>query len=357
MRVYIPSDFWKERDRRGLFILVRPFLGQTGWNNSYDALVKWNLQDIGIHCTDSLPDAGMMLLPYTINDYLKWGEYNRLVQYNNWCIENNIKGYGFVSGDWGESFPEFSNLIYFRLSGFRKQLSSRNQGFPVSLSDHYIRLYRSDIVSIRQYSENPVIGFCGHATLSFSKRIKESLKFFKENTRRLIKRPFRSDLEPIFPSAYYRAKIMRNLEHTGSLTTNFIYRSNYRAGAKTETQLKETTKAYYDNILNSDYVLCIRGGGNFSVRLYETLMMGRIPVFVNTDCLLPFPEEINWKIHAVWVEWSERKFIADKILKFHKQQTATSFMQLQKANRDLWLNQLSVAGIYRLLLSRAKKTA
>ena len=33
----------------------------------------------------------------------------------------------------------------------------------------------------------------------------------------------------------------------------------------------ESTLEYYNNIRESDYVLCLRGGGNYSRRLYETL--------------------------------------------------------------------------------------
>ena len=59
---------------------------------------------------------------------------------------------------------------------------------------------------------------------------------------------------------------------------------------------------FYENMVSSDYIVCVRGGGNFSVRLYETLAMGRIPIFINTDCLLPLNKSIDWKKHVVWIE-------------------------------------------------------
>jgi hypothetical protein len=97
-------------------------------------------------------------------------------------------------------------------------------------------------------------------------------------------------------------------------------------------------------VRNSDYVLCIRGGGNFSIRLYETLMMGRIPVFVNTDCFLPQTDRIDWKKHVIWVEWVDRKNIAKIVSNFHTYVHSDAFKAMQLANRELWKNELSVAG-------------
>jgi len=83
--------------------------------------------------------------------------------------------------------------------------------------------------------------------------------------------------------------------------------------------------------------------GNFSVRLYETLLMGKIPIFVNTDCLLPLADEVDWKQHMVWVEWEERHLIVDKVLEFHKTISNEDFLELQRKNRKLWKEILTVA--------------
>ena len=117
--------------------------------------------------------------------------------------------------------------------------------------------------------------------------IRDRVKCVLENGKRFTKNPFNTVYEPLFASAYERAKLLSYFVKSDKVKTNFIYRENYRGGAITTEQRTKTTLEYYNNILESDYVLCVRGAGNFSVRLYETLMMGKIPVFVNTDCLLP----------------------------------------------------------------------
>ena len=69
-------------------------------------------------------------------------------------------------------------------------------------------------------------------------------------------------------------------------------------------------------------------------------MVGRIPIFVNTDCILPFEEQIKWKSHVVWVEWDQIKHINEIILDFHNQLTAKNFYDLQAENRNLWVSRL-----------------
>ena len=344
MKIYIPSLPHFNLDQRRMFLLCRPFITDGLWQNNTVNQSEWGLLPNEFTYVETIENATIMLLPFSINDYFELGFSIYLKRYNQQCIQYNIKAYAFIGGDWGLALPEFEHITYFRMGGFRSQLSQLNQGFPAALSDHYVRLYVKQEIEVREKQAKPIVGFCGHATLSLKKRLKENMKFVIENLKRAIRNPFRNDWEPLFASAYQRALLMKSLEASEQVHTNFIYRNNYRAGYKTPQQLENTTLEYYENIRNSDYVLCVRGGGNFSIRLYETLMMGRIPVFVNTDCLLPQTDKINWKKHLVWVEWEDRKRIAEIVSGFHHSITSDDFKAMQLANRELWKNELSVAG-------------
>ena len=70
---------------------------------------------------------------------------------------------------------------------------------------------------------------------------------------------------------------------------------------------------YLHNMIDSDYMLVIRGAGNASFRLFETLCSGRIPVLVDTDCVLPYEEQVDWKQYCVWVDQTELPYIAEKV--------------------------------------------
>lgn len=348
MKVYIPNDVSLNVPEKELFILTRPFRHQGKWMNNSSVLERWGIGVGKILFTDAIEEAGVILIPYSLNTYVSGGKQILLAKYNEMANKFGIVGYGFISGDWGYKYKEFERLIYFRMGGLRTQLSQRNQGFPVAVSDRY---HRWEGFEIREKQKLPLIGFCGHASLSMRKRIREILKIQIANAKRVLSNSIRTKLEPLFPSAYNRARLLKILEGSEKLRTNIIYREHYRAGAKSEIERDRTTQEYYNNINNSDYVFCLRGGGNFSVRLYETLMMGRIPVFINTDCLLPFPEMIDWKKHVVWVEWKDRHNLVERIIAFHNQLSNEQFKALQISNRELWKKTLSVNGILNILTS------
>ena len=110
--------------------------------------------------------------------------------------------------------------------------------------------------------------------------------------------------------------------------------------------INKVKKEFFDNIINSDYSLATRGKGNFSHRLYEILCCGRIPLFVNTDCVLPFENQINWKEHCIWVEYKDIKYFDKIINEFHNSIDSNSFIRMQQSNRILWKEWLSPEGFY-----------
>lgn len=328
--------------------MLRPFWDSGTFKDSAILKQEYGLEPQRYQLAQQLAATDYCFLPLPVQAYQHDG-CKRLGKFLNECKELNVKVFGMISGDFGEEFIDHPQLIAFRMGGFRSQLSLRHQGFPAALSDHLPRLFGSEDIATREWKAKPTIGFCGHASHSPLKALSEYLKLIRENLRRALNKPVRRDYEPLFASALERARLLKILESSSSLETHFIYRKHYRAGARTEEERHISTLEYYTNIRESDYVLCLRGGGNFSVRFYETLLMGRIPVFINTDCLLPFPDQIPWKEHVVWVEWEERHLMADKILAFHRSLSPEQFIALQHKNRRLWKEQMSLSGLYEMI--------
>ena len=348
MNIYILNIILQSVEKKSLFILTRPFCADNTWIDDVTEKKNWGVDDT-IHFVETIENAQIVFIPLSINSYFLENKVNELAALNVLCQQQKITAYGFIAGDFGIAFPDFSNIIYFRASGFKSQLPKQNKGFQVALSDHFQLLYQTEDITPNSKKELPTIGFCGHATVSIFKRLKEMLIFGRENLKRLLKNPFRKDWEFYFASAYERARLLKLLEKSSLVKTNFIYRNSYRAGAKTAEDLEKTTKEYFDNLYISDYVLCVRGAGNFSVRFYETLMFGRIPIFVNTDCMLPFEDKINWKNHVVWIEWKDREKIAALVADFHKQISNEDFIKMQLNNRKLWKETLSINGMLQIL--------
>lgn len=349
MKIFIPHTSYPVKNKKELFILTRPFFSKEKWLNDDVEKQKWKL-DNSYTLVSNIAEADIVLLSFSINNYFDWKLGKELKSISDECNKYNKNAFGYISGDFGIAFPEFSNITYLRMGGFRSQLSQKNKGFPVTYSDYFQILFQQENPKPHSKPELPIVGFCGHATLSNVKRAKEMIKCLLENGKRFISNPFRKDWESLFASAYERARLLTCLSNSDLVKTNFIFRSHYRAGAQTEQERHQTTLEYYNNIAESDYVLCVRGAGNFSVRFYETLMMGKIPVFVNTDCLLPFEDKINWKNHVVWVEWDNRKNIASIVSNFHAKLTEDDYIGLQIANRKLWKETLSVKNMIDMLI-------
>ena len=156
-----------------------------------------------------------------------------------------------------------------------------------------------------------------------------------------------------------RARALHALSQPG-IESKFICRHAYWAGTTgrrgTDAEgRRRSWEEFVANLLETDYNLAIRGAGNFSYRLYETLAAGRIPVLVNTRCVLPFPEEINWQRHCVWVEEDELESAGEALRAFHQKISEEEFLSLQQENRKLWEEWLCPLAFYRRAVEKARQ--
>jgi hypothetical protein len=81
-----------------------------------------------------------------------------------------------------------------------------------------------------------------------------------------------------------RLNWLEYLRKNDSLCCNFVYKKFFRGGTKDEL---------IENMKDSEFCFCPIGTGNFSVRFYECLFIGRIPIILN-DHQLPFKKFIDW---------------------------------------------------------------
>ena len=238
----------------------------------------------------------------------------------------------FFNSDSTNKIP-VDNAIIFRTSFYTSDRRSNEFALPGWNLDFLSYVPDKKLV-LREKSNVPTISYCGY--VDYYKVLDKSFAYYM--ARSIL---YGSETNPGKP---LRGKAVRIIKNSHKVNSNFIIRMktlNYNDNSAETTRLE-----YFQNILNSDYALVARGKGNFSYRLYEVLSCGRIPVFVNTNCVLPFQDIIDWRKYMVWVEADEIGTIGDKVAEFHAALSNDEFQQLQMTIRKLYKEWISPIGFY-----------
>lgn len=292
--------------------------------------------------------ADVVLFPYTWNYCLNNNQVDLCLKELEFSRQVGKPFIIFSEGDFTARVP-FSGAMIFEPSSYR---SRRHEGgnqrfaFPSFISD-FVKYYCNGTQPLREKSSRPVVGFCGQAGGTWfdflRRRIVNSYRWF------LFYLGLRKWEPAPFETTRFRKSVLGRLSTSPYIETNFVIRNKYRAGywkPKVKDPFHPTRVEYVQNLKESDYIVCLRGGGNFSVRFYETLSMGRIPIFVDTDCLLPFDHILDYRRYCIWIDRSDIPYIAEKVADFHAALSSLDFRDLQVECRRLWLDYLSADGFY-----------
>ena len=203
-------------------------------------------------------------------------------------------------------------------------------------SEDFVTRYLGGALPIRQKARKPTVGFCGMAAPGL---------------------PRIPSLRPRGEISL-RAQVLREVRRTRGVKTNFLIRKGFVGGAVdgkavNTAALRKVRAEYVRTTVESDYVVCARGGGNFSYRLYETLSCGRIPVFIDTDCVLPYERMIDWSGITVWTDQADLTTVGERIREFHSALGPREFVELQHECRRVWEEYIRPEGFFSHLRSCA----
>lgn len=303
-----------------------------------------------LHWVQDLDEASFWILPNSINQYYKSGKNKVLLDKAiKQAIRHNKQLLLSTTGDYGITLPYSENYLVYRCSGYSSKLNRNEKIMPFFLSDPIQTIFNDDFPKVLTptYSQKPKIGFCGKAPSSVALHFKELLQVLSHNLKSTTGLSHLDPEDLISPSRL-RSYVLKNISHNKSLDSDFIIRTKYRAGATNEMQRKASTLKYYQNILENQLIVCIRGRGNFSIRFYETLAMGRIPLFCDTDSPLP---SINgdWNNHIIRFTLKDVPFLPEIIQKWID---GKNIEDVFESNRTLWKEQLSLKGFWTQELKR-----
>jgi hypothetical protein len=251
----------------------------------------------------------------------------------------------FSGGDHPANIP-FEDVLLFESAGYRSTPGLRYHSGQPSYIPDYLDVYCGGELTLRPKRDIPVVGFCGQASTSAIQTVYRKLRL-KWQQHQYRQGSLKWEPPP-FETTTFRAQVLNQFENQPGIQTNFILRKRYQAGETENKSPHHPTKLeFVNNILNSDYTVCMRGGGNFSVRFYETLCLGRIPIFIDTDCLLPFQDDIDYKAIFPWIDIKDLPYAAEIVRDFHAELSNDDFIILQKACRDLWFEHMTPDGFHR----------
>lgn len=234
----------------------------------------------------------------------------------------------FFNSDSDEEIP-IGNAVVFRTSLFASRRKTNEFALPAWSRD-FLKTYLRGSLPLRDKQPVPMIGYTGYVDY-------RNVNGYVKHIARLLRNGGRAH-----PGAHLRGTAVRKLSKSHQVHTRFILRSNCMTGSSDGTSREE----YVRNIVETDYTLVVRGGGNFSYRFYEVLSCGRIPLFVNTDCVLPFDHFIDWKKHILWIEDTEIEAIGKKVAEFHASLSNDDFLELQRNARRLYEEWICPTGFF-----------
>ena len=291
----------------------------------------------GLIVTKTPHDADFFALPMHWSYYLWNGKANigEAMRLSDLAARHNKQVIVWHKGDLAPLIP-FENSLLFAPGLNRSHFTASQRACPVFIDDP-LPLYGHGRKPYRNKASKPSVGFCGFAAMGAIKTLWSFVQGIRFNCESQLGLNGYST-ESIIPATFLRAKALDQLSKHPAIETNFVIRDRYTG----PSAVSETEQVFYNNILDTDYTLCVRGNGNWSYRFYQTLACGRIPIFVDTDCVLPQSSQIDWKKYCVWVDRSELNHVSELLLDFHRSRSERDFADLQRSCRALWEEQFSL---------------
>lgn len=251
----------------------------------------------------------------------------------------------FAYGDSSEDI-KVKNSIILRTSKYKSKLRKNEIIVPAFVED----LGLQNGIESRIFNKNkkPVVGFAGWVScsnmLQWMKYVSKFLFQFILIKLSVIKS------SAIHQGIHFRRKTVSVLKKSDLVDKKFFLRSSYSGHKNTiENDPKIIREQFISSIKDSDLGLAIRGDGNYSLRFFEILSLGRIPLLIDTDAPLPLEDEIDYDAFVLRVDYRKIHKLPKIINEFWKNMTEEKFAEMQKKARQAFEYRLSAAAFYRYL--------
>lgn len=191
----------------------------------------------------------------------------------------------------------------------------------------------------RQKSEKPSVSFCGYAGFPHIKtRIKYEVVNAGLNLASVVLG--RPDLRARKRGIYFRRKGLALLGADSRIDTRFVIRNAFFHQAGVDNDPVRMHQEFLSNMSDTDFVLCPKGDGNYSIRFFETLSLGRIPILIDTDMALPLEGELDYSKFVLRIPHTELHTLPDRVVELYSSLSSEEFKAMQQAARDAYVHYL-----------------
>jgi hypothetical protein len=310
--------------------LMFPFWGITAKESMpyvRAAKLQYQYSKADFALSKRIEDADYVHIPYSY-ERLKVANPERLAMIIKEAHE--AKKPLLIDGAGDLEYPiNIANATILRVSQFRYRAKPNEVTVPFPAED-LLESYYDGELQLREKPQHPSVGFTGWASMSLTTRLKTEMKELPTTLASMFDRKRGAERKGLF----FRERALGALARTTTIHNHFTTRATYSGNLKTITgNVADNRRQFIENLIDSDYALAVRGDANSSVRFYEALSLGRIPLFLDTACVLPLEERIPYQDFCVFVDWKDTDRIGEKLLEFHASVTPERFKEMQQQAR------------------------
>ncbi len=245
-------------------------------------------------------------------------------------------------------FVPLENAIILRTSAYRYKLRP-NEIIVVPFIEDLGAMY--GVVFRNKENKTPTVGFTGLASWpNVSSRVIAHIRQIQLFLRTFIsgRKEFLAHTQGIF----LRRKAISALEASQHVRPIVTIRHSFSGLARTIGLDPEKARSeYIQTMQESDFCLAPKGDGNYSLRFYEALSLGRIPVLVDTETVLPFEDRIKYDDVIIRVPMQDVKNIGNIIADEYTHMTKDEFIQRQQKARKIFEEFLKPEKFYTTLFN------
>jgi len=137
-------------------------------------------------------------------------------------------------------------------------------------------------------------------------------------------------------SAPIRGELVLSAQREQRLSVYTDPVATFHCHTKSPEEQAQRRKRYLQSLSDSLTVLCPRGEGTNSIRFYETLAAGRIPILASDCCLLPYEEQIDYSSCCLQIAEQDisqaGRILADWIIATGRER----LFEICRRGRDVW---------------------